>query len=49
MKNQGCWTYCLPRMASKLADFTQVNDGDVVEGMKFLSLEGGSGAGSAGR
>ena len=49
MKNQGCQTYCLPRMASKLAVFTQVDDGDVVGGIVLLLMEGGSGARAAGR
>ncbi len=48
MKNQGCQTYCLPRMASELAVFTQVDDGDVVGGIVLLSMEGGSGAGAKG-
>ena len=48
MKNRGCQTYCLPRMASELAVFTQVADGDVVGGIGLLLMEGGSGASAAG-
>jgi len=36
-------------MASELAVFTQVDDGDVVGGIVLLPMEGGSGAGAKGR
>ena len=49
MRNQGFQTYCLPKMASQLAVFTQIDDGDVVGGIVLLSMEGRSGAGAAGR